>query len=84
LPFWYRLTRVVLDKGPLNVRACVRVCLPLALGLQQRSSAKQQHVTAAVDRLDRQMDTVLLCRRSLLELGSVNKGRMSLSFKISQ
>ena len=33
LPFWYRLTRVVLDKGSLNgcvcvcVRACVRVCL---------------------------------------------------------
>jgi len=28
LLFWYRLTRVVLDKGPLNarVRACVRVC----------------------------------------------------------
>ena len=33
LPFWYRLTWVVLDKGPLNgrvcvcVRACVRVCV---------------------------------------------------------
>ena len=33
LPFWYRPTRVVLDKGPLNVcvcvcvRACVRVCM---------------------------------------------------------
>jgi len=33
LPFWYRLTRVVPDKGPLNsvcvcvcVRACVRAC----------------------------------------------------------
>jgi len=28
LPFWYRLTRVVPEKGPLNVRvcACVRVC----------------------------------------------------------
>ena len=25
LPFWYRLTRVVPDKGPLNARA--RVCL---------------------------------------------------------
>ena len=25
LPFWYRLTRVVLDKGPLNV--CVCVCV---------------------------------------------------------
>ena len=25
LPFWYRLTRVVLDKGPLN--ACVCVCV---------------------------------------------------------
>jgi len=25
LPFWYRLTRVVPDKGPLNVCVCVRV-----------------------------------------------------------
>jgi len=25
LPFWYRLTRVVLDKGPLN--GCVCVCI---------------------------------------------------------
>jgi len=25
VPFWYRLTQVVLDNGPLNVRACVRV-----------------------------------------------------------
>ena len=25
LPFWYRLTRVVTDKGPLNVCVCVRV-----------------------------------------------------------
>ena len=29
LPFWYRLTRVVLDKGPLN--GCVCVCVPLIL-----------------------------------------------------
>jgi len=33
LPFWYRLTRVVQEKGPLNgsvcvcVRACVRACV---------------------------------------------------------
>ena len=26
LHFWYRLTRVVLDKGPLNVCVCVCVC----------------------------------------------------------
>ena len=26
LPFWYRLTRVVPDKGPLNGCACVCVC----------------------------------------------------------
>jgi len=23
LPFWYQLTRVVTDKGPLNARVCV-------------------------------------------------------------
>ena len=27
LPFWYRLTRVVLDKGPLNGRVCVYCCV---------------------------------------------------------
>ena len=26
LPFWYRLTQVVLDKGPLNVCVCVCAC----------------------------------------------------------
>jgi len=26
LPFWYQLTRVVPDKGPLNVCVCVRAC----------------------------------------------------------
>jgi len=29
LPFWYRLTRVVLDKGPLNGCVCVRECVCL-------------------------------------------------------
>ena len=27
LPFWYRLTRVVSDKGPLNGCVCVCVCV---------------------------------------------------------
>jgi len=27
LPFWYRLTRVVLDKGPLNGCVCVQLML---------------------------------------------------------
>jgi len=27
LPFWYRLTQVVPDKGPLNVCVCVCVCM---------------------------------------------------------
>jgi len=27
LPFWYRLTRVVPDKGPLNGCVCVAMCL---------------------------------------------------------
>ena len=27
LPFWYRLTQVVPDKGPLNVCVCVRACV---------------------------------------------------------
>jgi len=27
LPFWYRLTRVVPDKGPLHTRARERMCV---------------------------------------------------------
>ena len=27
LPFWYWVTRVVPDKGPLNARVCVQVCV---------------------------------------------------------
>jgi len=30
LPFWYRLTRVVPEKGPLNGCVCVCITLPLA------------------------------------------------------
>ena len=33
LPFWYRLTRVVLEKGPLN--GCVCVCVSDALMILQ-------------------------------------------------
>ena len=32
LPFWYRLTRVVLDKGPLNVCVCVH-CVYIACNM---------------------------------------------------
>ena len=32
LPFWYRLTWVVPDKGPLNGCVCVCVCVPSVLG----------------------------------------------------
>ena len=32
LPFWYRLTRVVLDKGPLNGCVCVCACVPVQRG----------------------------------------------------
>jgi len=32
LPFWYRLTWVILDKGPLNVCVCVHVCVRACKG----------------------------------------------------
>jgi len=31
LPFWYRLTRIVPDKGPLNGCVCVCVCVCVAV-----------------------------------------------------
>jgi len=38
LPFWYQLTRVVLDKGPLNV--CVCVCTLQPMNIQSVSSSQ--------------------------------------------
>ena len=34
LPFWYRLTRVVLEKGPLNGCVCVCVCVCVNIRVQ--------------------------------------------------
>ena len=39
LPFWYRLTRVVLEKGPLN--GCVCVCVVMRAQAQRCRSARQ-------------------------------------------
>ena len=54
LPFSYRLTRVVPEKGPLNVRACVCVCVllietvgraePPKLSLDERFRQVRAHV----------------------------------------
>jgi len=33
LPFWYRLTRVVPEKGPLNVCVCVCECVCVSVHL---------------------------------------------------
>ena len=73
LPFWYRLTRVVPEKGPLN--GCVCVCwhlqsyicsTPLAIHRYLLSvgcsAANLLAAIAAVDRWDRRMDTRLLRR----------------------
>ena len=53
LPFWHRLTRVVLDKGPLNgcvcacVRACVCVCVCYKCVGPHNSRAKINAVSAS-------------------------------------
>jgi len=39
LPFWYRLTLVVPDKGPLNGCVCVCVCVTVAFGVHRLSDA---------------------------------------------
>jgi len=39
LPFWYRLTRVVPDKGPLNGCVCVCVCVITGYGDMAVSNA---------------------------------------------
>ena len=48
LPFWYRLTRVVLDKGPLNVCVCVIMQLTTAPPDKQRQKlTKSRRATVA-------------------------------------
>ena len=53
LPFWYRPTRVVLEKGPLNgcVCVCVCVCVLCYFGVSW----------AAVETYYQQIDTVCVC-----------------------
>ena len=51
LPFWYRPTRVVLDKGPLNgcvcacACVCVRVCVCSILAKKQSSNFRKNEIT---------------------------------------
>jgi len=45
LPFWYRLTRIVADKGPLNGRVCVCVCVLLLLLIRSNSVCFTNDVT---------------------------------------
>ena len=42
LPFWYRLTRVVLDNGPLNVCVCVCVCARARVFVHTKTEADQK------------------------------------------
>jgi len=58
LPFWYRLTRVVLDKGPLNcvcvcVCACVRACVCLSVCLSVCLQWCVQKMRTLLSRLSR-------------------------------
>jgi len=46
LPFWYRLTRVVPEKGPLNGCVCVCVCLKPSLKLKFKQKDKVAQRTA--------------------------------------
>ena len=59
LPFWYRLTRVVPDKGLLNwcvcvcvcacMRACVRACIYIVWGVSTYLSKAQRLLCAVTD-----------------------------------
>jgi len=52
LPFWYRPTRVVLDKGPLNGCVCVCVCVCVDIELSVISSWHQNlHLKALQNKL---------------------------------
>jgi len=44
LPFWYRLTRVVLEKGPLNGRVCV-ISYVMELGQRMKSTPVNKNMT---------------------------------------
>ena len=52
LPFWYRPTRVVLDKGPLNGCVCVCVCVcVLSRQIPVRDSGDVLHEHPGIHRL---------------------------------
>jgi len=42
LPFWYRLTRLVPDKGPLNGCVCACVCCVVANSKKERSADENE------------------------------------------
>ena len=48
LPFWYRLTQVVLDKGPLNGCVCVYVCRKPIIGYFATSFSFLCRITCTV------------------------------------
>ena len=65
LPFWYRLTWVVSEKGPLNVRVCSCVCVRVRVRARVRVCVCQcdlhfMQLTAANCSI-----VMLLCRRNI-------------------
>ena len=68
-PFWYRLTRVVPDKGPLNGCVCVCVCnVPPRLSLPARLEAAVRRPASLDRRLDRERSSA---QRTSLEFASL-------------
>jgi len=53
LPFWYRLTWVVPEKGPLNGRVCVCVCVSSIFLAVARRHWKQEALLPQTDRATR-------------------------------
>ena len=82
LPFWYRLTRVVPEKGPLNTCMCVfshiKVMMTMLLRGRCHRHVGQQHGT------QQQMGVVSHFYRAMLCIRGTSHGPVSVSVCLSQ
>ena len=60
LPFWYRLTRVVPDKGPLNGCVCVCVCVLTIVAAAVQLMSRLIHVCVKGEKPVRNIKWIVL------------------------
>ena len=75
LPFWYRLTRVVLDKGPLNGRVCGCVCVVQVVDANDHAPTFARSLYEVAVREDAPLGTTVV-RVSAVDPDAAGSGRV--------